>query len=112
MKAQLDPMGYQPPKISSQVSVRIAVAYKNKGEGIRRCWEETARERGELADDEGKEVKLEIAHVWRSLMEQKIDEEVAKLTGGQGFPPSDDKKAWTELLAKVRESVAKAKNAR
>lgn len=111
-KSQSVPMGYEPPKISSQVSIRIALAYKAKGEGIRRAWDETAAARGENIDEDGKAVELEIAHVWRTLLEQKVDEEVAKLTGGAGFPALDDEKAWAELRAKIRAGVLKAKSSR
>lgn len=112
LNQQPDPMSYTRPKIPTQVSLRIDLSYKTKGEGVRRVWEETARARDELKDDEGNEVELEISHVWRELLQQKLDEEVTKLTGGAGFPALDDKKAWAELLATVRESVAKAKNSR
>lgn len=103
-----DEMAYQPPKISSQVSVRVDLAYKKKAEGIRRCWEEIARVKGDLKTDDEKhpETKVEIAHVWRELLESKIDEEVASLTGGSAFPPAEDAAAWTELLKSIAASHA------
>ena len=102
LKLQSDPMSYTPPKISAQVSVRIAVAYKAKAEGIRRCWEETARSRRSEGTDV--EQKSTIAHVGRSLLEQKVDdEEIANLTGGSNLPELDDKAAWDELREASRE---------
>lgn len=114
LKARIDPMSYQPPKISSQVSVRVDLAYKKKAEGIRKCWEEIARVKGDLKTDDEKnpEVEVEIAHVWRELLESKVDEEVAQLTNGKGFPPLEDEKAWNELLRSVPTSYAKSKLSR
>lgn len=102
-------MSYQAPKIPSQVSVRVDVAMRNKAEGIRRCWNAIAHARAEDLDDEGNEVEIEPAHVYRSCLEQRLDEETATLTGGQGFPRLDDEKAWEQLLKAVVVGVANAK---
>ncbi len=102
-------VSYKPPKISSQVSIRVDLTYKKKAEGIRRCWEEIARAKGDLeTDDEKKpEATVEIAHVWRELLEEAVDKEVAFLTGGRGFPVADDKEAWRDLLKSIPVSAAK-----
>ncbi len=106
-------MAYSPPKIPSQVSVRVDMAMRNQAEGIRRCWQAIARTKGENLDDDGNEVEIEPSHVWRSLLEQRLDEETASFTGGASFPRLDDKKAWDELLeAVVAEVVGKHKRSR
>ncbi len=104
-------MAYQAPRISSQVSVRVDVAMRNKAEGVRKCWEAISRAKGENLDDKGEEVPMEVAHVWRSLLEQRLDHEVAEFTGGLGFPRLDDKQAWDALLKTVAANALK-KNAR
>lgn len=108
-------MSYTPPKSPSQVSIRVDNAYKRKAEGIRRIWAEIAKAKGEDVgvDDAGKikHIETEIAHVWRSLLEAKVDEEVSSLTEGAGFPPLEDEQAWTAVLKKIREGIEKSRAA-
>ncbi len=106
---KVDLVGYKAPKISAQVSVRVDQAYKRKAEGIRRCWEEIARAKGDL-QTEGKEAEVDMAHVWRELLEEAVDKEVAFLTGGKGFPRDDDAASWRELLKTIPASHAGKSN--
>ena len=96
-------VSYQPPKISSQVSVRVDLACKKKADGIRRLWEAIARERGDLKTDDkdNPETTVEMAHVWRQLLERVVDEELSQLTNGRGIPPTEDVKAWADLEKSV-----------
>ncbi len=104
-------MSYQPAKIASQVSIRVDVAMRAKAEGIRRLWQAIAAAKGENLDDEGNPVEMEVAHVWRSLLEQRLDEEVASFVGELGFPRLDDEKAWDALARKVTAGVERTSTA-
>ncbi len=117
LKLQFDPMTYTPPKSPSQVSIRVDNAYKRKAEGIRRCWAELARLRGDdkVAKDDGtfEHVETDLAHVWRTMLEAKVDEEVAALIGdGVAFPPLEDEKAWADLYVKIASGHAKSKQSK
>ncbi len=116
LKLQLDPMSYTPPKSPSQVSIRVDNSYKRKAEGIRRCWAEIAKAKGEdvVTKDDGstEKIETEIAHVWRSLLEAKLDEEVSTLTEGEGFPQLEDKAAWAEVLKRISAGITKSKHSK
>jgi len=105
-------MGYQGPKITAPVSFRIALPAKQKADGLRKVWDAIAAAKGENLDDKGKAVPLDISHVFRTVLERGLDEEVAQITGGKGFPPADDEKAWAELLRSVTTSLKSASKSR
>ena len=102
-------MAYQAQKISVPISFRIGVVAKAKAEGIRRCWAAIAKVKGEDVNDKGEVVEMDPSHVYRTLLEQRIDEEVASLTGGRGFPAADDQKSWDAVLKSIADSISRSK---
>lgn len=103
---RIRPMGYTPPKITTQVSFRVEVTVKDKLLQVRRAWEAIAKARGD--DPE----QIDDAHVGRSLLGRVVDEEIADLTSGSSLPELDDEQGWAEFDKAVAKGHAKSKTQR